>query len=64
MACSDHAYLLYDWQVILTLRRSNWQVGLAFRCVCSHYVSGRDNLIPQLGEFLEDGAALMQSFMP
>jgi len=39
-------------------------VGLVFRCVCSHYISGRDNLIPQLGAFSEDGAALTQSLMP
>jgi hypothetical protein len=62
-ACSDRTYLLYDWRLILTLR-SNWHVGLAFRCVCSHYVSGRDNLIPQLGVYSEDGAALMQSLIP
>ena len=38
-------------------RRSKWHPGLAFRCVCSHYISGRDNSIPQLGAFSEDGAA-------
>ena len=45
-------------------RRSKWHAGLAYRCVCSDYIYVRDNLIPQLGVFSEDGAALMQSLMP
>lgn len=39
-------------------------MGLASVAFAPTMSLGRDNLIPQLGEFLEDVAALMQSFMP